>query len=140
MSGSTLTDEEKKELRRKNINLASELGEHAVAPLGGGTTFAGGSTLCGVWGDKLLHEIERHKSYFYGQPAELRASLEAKGIEMSGEMEFQLVLLDSLNPSAELIESLREDHCLSRDLCRMGFAIVESKRRLAIVVSVVDQP
>ena len=140
VSGNTLKDEEKRELRRKNINHIPNLGEQAVAPLGWGTNSAGGSTFCRVWGDKLLHEIEQHEKYFYRQPSELRAELEGKGIELPGDMEFQLVLLDSLNPPAELVESLREDHCLSRDLCRMGFAIVEATRRLPIVVSLVDQP
>lgn len=140
VSGNTLKDEEKRELRRKNINHIPNLGEQAVAPLGWGTNLAGGSTFCRVCGDKLLHEIEQHEKYFYSQPVELWAPLEAKGVEMSGEMEFQLVLLDSLDPSAELVESLREDHHLSRDLCRMGFAIVEATRRLPIVVSLVDQP
>ena len=64
----------------------------------------------------------------------------AKGMEMSGEMEFQLVLLDSLNPSTQLVESLREDDCLSRDLSRMGFAVVEATTGSPIVVSLKEEP
>ena len=36
LSGDTVTDEQKKELRRKNANLVPALGPYAVAPLGGG--------------------------------------------------------------------------------------------------------
>ena len=140
VTANTVTDEEKKELRRKNVNLITNVGGHAIAPLGMGTTFDGGSAFCRVWGSKLLHEVGRHEAYFYSQPLELRAQLKAKGVDAPGEMEFQLVLLDSLNPSAEMIESLQEDHCLSRDLCRMGFAIVEVTTRSPIVVSLKDEP
>ena len=51
-------------------------------------------------------------------------------------MEFELVLLDGSNLSDELIDSLREDQCLSRDLCQMGFAVVERTTRSPIVVSI----
>ena len=54
-------------------------------------------------------------------------------------MEFRLVLLDSLNPSTELIEALDEETCLSRDLSRMGFAIVEATSHSPIVVSIKDE-
>ena len=140
ISGDTVTDAQKGELRRKNINLIAEVGGPAVAPLGMGIMADGSSTFCSVWGDKLLFEVERHESYFYSQPPELRRELEAKGVDVSSEMEFQLVLLDSLNPSAEVIESLQGDYCLSRELCRLGFAIVEATTKLPISVSVKDDP
>ena len=66
-------------------------------------------------------------------------TLRDKGLGKAGEMEFELVLLDGLNPSDELIDSLKEDNCLSRDLCRMGFAIVEATTRSPIVVSLEEQ-
>ena len=139
VSGNTVTDVEKKELRRKNLNLVGDVGGHAVAPLGMGMMANGSSTFCRAWGDKLMHEVERHEAYFYGQPLELRAELEAKGVDLPGEMEFALVLLDTLNPSGEITESLQEDRCLSRDLSRMGFAIVETTRRLPIAVSIEEE-
>ena len=55
-------------------------------------------------------------------------------------MEFELVLLDDLNLSDELMDLLRKDQCLSRDLCQMGFAIVEATTRLPIAVSLEEQP
>ena len=135
VTGDVLTDEQKKELRRKNINHVAELGGNAVAPLGGGQMGDGSSLACRWLAQKLLHEIGRHQAYFDTQPSDLRSALEDKGLEKAGEMEFELVLLDGLNPSDELIDSLREDQCLSRDLCQVGFAVVERTTRLPIVVS-----
>ena len=82
VTGDVLTDEQKNELRTKNINHVPQLGDSAISPIGGGTMSDGSSTWCRVWGDKLLHEIVRHQSYFDSQPAELRSELEAKGIEI----------------------------------------------------------
>ena len=139
VNGSSVTDEQKKELRRKNANLVPALGQHAIAPLGGGTMADGSSLRCRYWADKLIHEIRQHESYFYAQPSELRTGLEAKGIAISHKMEFQLVLLESLNPPAEMIQALGEEACLSRDLSRMGFAIVEVTTQSPIVVSIKDE-
>lgn len=136
--GDELTDKQKDELRKKNINHIPQIGDHAIAPLGGGMIMDGSSALCRIWGDKLLHEIKRHQSYFDKQPVELRFELEAKGIKTSDLMEFKLVPLDNLNPSAELINSLGKDHCLSKNLCQMGFLIVEAVTQLPVVVSVED--
>ena len=135
VKGTVLTDEEKQELRRKNTNHAAHLGGSAVAPLGGGTMSDGSSLLCRVWALKLLRVIKDHQCYFDSQPAELRSGLEAKGIELDGRMEFELVLVDSVTPSAEVTASLTEDKCLSRDLYQMGFMVVEATTRAPIAVS-----
>ena len=134
--GDVLTDEQKKELRRKKINHVTQLGDSAISPIGGGMMGDGSSTWCRVWGDRLLHEINQHQSYFDSQPVALRSQLQAKGKRIAGEMEFQLVLLDSLNLSSEQIDSLKKDQFLSQ----MGFAIVETTTRLPIVVLLKDQP
>ena len=139
VKGTVLTNEEKAELRRKNCNHAPDIGGNAIAPLGGGTMADGSSTVCRWWALKLLHEIRRHQDYFDTQPSDLRSALEDKGMTKNGEMAFELVLLDTLNPPDELIASLTEDQCLSRDLCRMGFAVVERTTRSPIVVSLAKQ-
>ena len=136
VNGTELTDEEKHELRRKNANHVIQLGDRAVMPLGGGATAAGSSILCQVFGIRLLRAVEDNQRYFESQPADLRSQLEAKGIEMAGDMEFQLVSLESLSPSPELIDALKDDRCLGRDLCHMGFAIVEATTQKPIVVSI----
>ena len=140
VSANTLTDEEIQELRTKNINHVSNLGGQAVAPLGWGTNSGGGSTYCRVWGDKLVNEIELHEQYFYRQPNELQEKLKATGVDISGDMEFELVELDSLNLSEEVTENLQRDDCLSADLSKMGFAIVEATTRTPIIVTVKNEP
>ena len=140
VSGTELTDEEIQELRRKNCNHVTELGGNAIAPIGGGMMADGSSLSCKVLAMKLLHEIDQHQLYFDSQPQEVRFGLETEGIKISEEMEFDLVLLDRLNPSDNLIDSLRAEQCLSRDLCEMGFAVVERCTRSPIVVSNKEQP
>ena len=138
VEGTALTDEGKQELRRKNCNHIAQLGNNAIAPTGGGTMADGSSSLCRWWALKLMHEIKHLQQYFDSQPAELRSRLEVMGVEISGRMKFELVLLDSLNPSTEVIASLTANQCLSSDLCRMGFAIVEANTRSPIMVSLED--
>ncbi len=133
--GDTLTDLEKKELRRKNVNNAPELGGRAIAPIGFGTVLAGSSLLCTHWALGLLREIERLESYFRTQPGDLRSELERNGIRTSGDMEFHLVLLGSLDPSPEVIGRLEQDDCLTRQLSKMGFAIVEATAGRLIAIS-----
>ena len=135
-TGTVLTDEEKQNLRKKNINHVTELGGKAVLPIGGGTMSDGSSAVCLMWASRLLHEIDQHQRYFDEYQGEVRSQLEASGTKIAGELDFQLVLLDGLNPPAVLIDSLREDRCLSRELCRMGFVIVETTTRRPVIVSI----
>ena len=138
--GGVRTAEEIKELRRKNVNHVAQLGDDVIFPLGGGMMTDGSSMRCRIRVSKLLQEMKRNQSFFDSQPVELRSQLEANGIEIAGKMEFELVLLDDLNPSDELIDSLRKEKCLSRDLCRMGFAVAEKTTRVPIVVLLKEQP
>ena len=135
VTGDVLTDQERAELRRKNVNVITELDGHAVAPLGGGMTTAGSSILCAILADRLMDEIECHQEFFDTQPSELRSALRSKGIEIAGKMEFELVLLDECEPSDEELDSLRDDRCLGKRLCEMGFAVVERTTRSLIVVT-----
>ncbi len=135
-TGDVLTDEEKRNLREKNVNHVSELGGKAVFSIGGGMASDGSSSACRMWADRLLHEIDQHQRYFDEYQREVRSQLEASGTKIAGELDFQLVLLEGLNPPAVLIDSLREDRCLSRDLCRMGFVIVETITRRPVIVSI----
>ena len=85
-----------------------------------------------------MHEIKQHQRYFDSQPAEVRSRLEAIGVDIAGKMNFELVQLESLNTSAEVVDSLTAEQCLSRGLSQMGFAIVEATTVLPIVVSLED--
>lgn len=135
VSGTILTDEEKRELRRKNINHVQSVQGHAIAPLGWGTDLAGGSTLCRFWGDKLVHEIEQHESIINSHHAEHQTRFMAKGIDVSEDMKFQLVPLENFDQQDDLIEELQKYDCLSRELSQMGYVVVEATRRTPIVVT-----
>ena len=134
VQGDMLTDEKLKELRRKNVNHCPKLGDRAVAPLGGGTMADGSSALCKVMAMRLLHEIERHQFYFDTKPPDLLSALKDKGLDIAGEIEFELVLLDELNPPAERVDSLKDNHCLSKDLYCFGLAVMERTTRLPIAI------
>ena len=87
---------------------------------------------------KLLFEIKRHESYFRSQPEELRSGLATKGIATPGEMDCQLALLDSIDPSPEVVRYLRQEHQMSKDFCAMGFVIVETATGSPIAVTIED--
>ena len=133
--GTTLTNVQKKELRRKNTNTVPDLNGTAIMPLGLGTTADGSSTWCRVWAQKLLHEVEEHESYFNSQPDELRAALEAQGVTTSEKMDFRLVLLDSIDASPEQVERLQNEDHFGQSLCAMGFAVVEATSRYPIMIT-----
>ena len=136
VKGDVITDKEKKILRDSQINHIATIDGKAVAPIGGGTALDGSSIMCTRLAMHLLQEVKRHQTFFGSHPEELRSGLQAKGIEISGKMEFELVLLDGMNSSDELINQLTSDQCLSRDLSKMGFAVVERSTRSPIVVPV----
>ena len=46
-----------------------------------------------------------------------------------------LLPLESLNPSAELLDALNDSRCMSRKLSAMGFVVVEATTNTPIVVS-----
>ena len=133
--GDRMTDLQRNELRRKHLNVVTALGGKAIAPIGWGTTGDGHSVWCRVWGYRLLHELKIHRVYFEDQPSELRTGLLANGIEILDEMDFKLVSLDSLNRTKELAEVLGRHNCLSRDLSKMGFALVEATKGSPVAVS-----
>ena len=47
-------------------------------------------------------------------------------------LEFELVLLEDMAP--ELLAVLTSEKCISRDLCRRGFAIVDKRTRSPLVI------
>ena len=135
VDGSTLTNEEKKELRRKHVNTVVELDGHAMAPLGWGTTGNGGSLWCSVWAIKLLREIDWHVTTLENQPEKIRAILEAKGVTTSNVIDLRLVPLDCIDVSPALAEHLLEGDHLSKGLCSMGFAVVEATSGYPVIIT-----
>ena len=135
LPGHNRTDEQVKELRRKNVNHVANLGDKVVAPMGGGMMTDGSSTLCRLRGMQLLGEIDRHQTVFDSPPTELLTGLNSSGIDITGGVEFRLLPLESLNPSAELLDALNDSRCMSRKLSAMGFVVVEATTNTPIVVS-----
>ena len=138
ISGDDLTDEEMQELRRKNMNYAMNIGGKAIAPLRGGLASDGSSVLCTFSASWLMNELRYHEEALRNEEVRqaIAQDLRGKGLDVEPTLEFELVLLDEdLPASPELIASLTAESCISRDLCRRGFAIVEKESRLPIAIS-----
>ena len=136
ISGSELTDEEMQELRRKNTNYAMNIDGKAIAPLRGGMAGDGSSGLCTLSAISLLKELQRQEKVLRHDEVRqaVAQDLREKGFDVEPSLEFELVLLEDLPTSPELIASLTADSCVSRDLCRRGFAIVEKSSRSPIAI------
>ncbi len=139
VEGETLTDREVMNLRGKNVNYVARVGGRAVGAIGGGTMADGSSAVCRRIGMELMHHVHAHQSYFDGQPAELKSALDAMGVDVANDVECKLVLLDAVEATDKVVDALHHDQCMSRDLARMGFAVVESSTGAAIVVSFQQQ-
>ncbi len=140
VTGDRLTDQEKQILRRRHANHVTEFEGKAIGPLGLGVMANGSSAFCRVWGAKLIHEIEQHERFFSEPPQEVRSALIERGREVTEDLEFRLMRIDSLDPSTEVLEALSAEQCLSRDLCAMGFVVVEAATGAPIVVLVEESP
>ena len=125
-----LTDKQRLELRNKNINYLTEMDGQVIAPMGGGMTARGSSVLCMLAADNILEEVKWHQRYLDAQPTELRDALTAKGLGVTDKMQFTVVLLDSLETSDELTESLRKSA-----LGKWGLVIVERTTNLPVLVA-----
>lgn len=138
--GDRLTDRQKQRLRTLNANHVTRLAAKAIAPIGGGTTAAGGSVLCRFWADRLIHHIENHERYFGGKPQEMQRALTGLGVDVTEGMEFRLVRTTTLNHIPNLREALESDGCLSKELWQMGFAVVEATTGAPVAIRLVGSP
>ena len=134
VEGEVLTDREVMNLRGKNVNYVAREGGRAVGAIGEGTMVDGSSAVCRWTAMKLLDNVRSHQSYFDGQPAELMSGLEAMGVDVAAGVDCKLVLLDTVEPTNEVLDALCNGPGMSGELARMGFAVVESSKGAAIVV------
>ena len=136
VSGVELTDEEMRELRRKNANAAMNIDGKAIAPLRGGLAGDGSSGLCTFSAMWLMNELRYHEEALRNEEVRqaVAEDLRNKGLDVEHTLEFELVILEELAPTPELIATLTAEGCISRDLCRSGFAIVEKKSRSPIAI------
>ena len=126
VSGETITDAEKKELRRKRANVVHEIGGNAIAPLGWGMTADGHSALCRFQADKLIHEIEWHQANADLARIEVQAALSDKGIRPDGGIDLQLVRPSDCDMTYEVASKVMASNSPGADLFHAGFAIVAS--------------
>ena len=136
VSGVDLTDEKMQELRRMNCSYAMNLDGKAIASLLGGTAGDGSSMLCTMLASWLMNELRYHAEVLRNEEVRhaVVQDMLARGIDMEPSLEFELVLLEDLTPTRELLAVLTDERCISRDLCRRGFAIVDKKTRSPIAI------
>ena len=125
VKGDVLADKEKKALRNSNINHIAAIDGKAIGPLGGGTSFDGSSVQCRMFAMHLLSNLRQLQNYIDRHQIELRTHLEGEGRKIAGKIEFKLVSLDDLNLSDAQMDFLTTGQGLSKELCQMGFAILE---------------
>ena len=135
---SPVSDKELKELRRKHVNHAPELGGAAIAPLGGGTMSDGSSSMCRLRAIQLLREVRRHQAFFQEHASELQQRVRHQGLVNGHEPHFQLAFLDSLNLSAGVLDALTAERCFSKSLCALGAVVVESSTRTPVAISLTE--
>ena len=136
VSGDELTDEEMRELRRKNMNAPMNVDGKAIAPLRGGLASDGSSILSTFSAMRLMNELRVHEEALRNEEVRqgVAEDLRRKGLVVEPMLEFELVILEELAPTPELITTLTAEGCISRDLCRIGFAIVERKSQSPIAI------
>ena len=136
--GSELTDGEMHALRRKNVNYAMDIDGKAIAPLLGGMAGDGSSVLCTFLAIWLVRELRYHEEVLRSEEVRhaVAQDMRARGVDVGPTLEFELVFLEDLAPTPELLAALTAETCISRDLCRRGLAIVDKMTRSPIAIHV----
>ena len=142
MSGiipATVTDEEKKELWRKNASTALNIdGEAYVVGRYVGQTSSGLSRAMSYEAMWFLNQLRMIQSCLKNNNKllnQLSRKLERLGVDVSQGIELELVGLEDLNVSEETKEELKQEGCVTRSLALYGLAIVERSKRLSIAIN-----
>lgn len=140
ISGSDLTDEEMQELRRKNVNYTVNIDGKAIAPLLGGMLGDGSSVLCALWASRLMDELQSHEEVLRTEEVRqvVAQNMRTRGVDVEPTLEFKLALLEDLATAQELLGVLTDERCISRDLCRRGFVIVN--KTTAAPIAIYERP
>lgn len=119
VEGSTLTDEQREELRRKNVNVVTQVGDKTIAPPGGGQLANGTNLACKLQAMKLLSQIEHTEQVIEHCWDDCRLGLQHAGIDADA-AQLQLVRIADTNlPTAGL-------GALAGELSRSGWAIADA--------------
>lgn len=112
VEASTVTDEQRRVLRRKNANVVTQVGDKVIAPPGGGLMADGSNLRCKFLAMRLLDEV-RHVEQLLGDLWDDRkAELQRAGLEVADSTDLRLVRVADTNLTPSQIESLKG--CLSR--------------------------
>ena len=131
------TDEEMHELRRKNVNYPMNIDGKAIAPLRGEMAGDGSSVHCTLQAGGLLRDLQYHEGLLRSEEVRhaVAGDMRAQGFDIGPPLEFELVFLEDLARPPGLLAALTSETCISRDLCRRGFAVVEKKTRSPIAIN-----
>lgn len=95
VDGDCVSERERKELRRKNMNVVTRIGDMAVAPPGGGTTASGANlrhVLQAIWLCRLVQDTQRMIETRW---IECRGDLRQAGLDVEDDAEFRLVRVEA---------------------------------------------
>ena len=136
VSGVDLADEKMQELRRMNCSYTMNMDGRAIGPLLLGTAGDGSSMLCTMWASRLMNELRYHEEVLRNEEVRQAVAQEmrAREIDVEPMLEFELVFLEDLTPTPELLAVLTDERCISKDLCRRGLAIIDKKTRSPIAI------
>lgn len=139
----TVTDEEKKELWRKNVNTPLNIeGEAYVVSRHVGQTLSGLSGPLLYRADLFLREIRCIQSLLKNNHEwhdQLSRKLEHIGVDVSQGIKLELVELEGLNLSEEKRQELLQEGCVNKVLALNGLAIVERFRRVHITINAKEE-
>ena len=103
VTGASVSDSGRKELQRKNTNVAIQIGDRAIAPPGGGMT-ASGANLKHVWmAMRLRSLVEETQKIIETHWATCQRDLRHAGVHAEDSAEFRLVRIDEAELTPEVL-------------------------------------
>ena len=116
-NGDSITDIERKELQRKNVNVVIQIGDRAIAPPGGGMTSSGANATHMVLAKRLLWLAGETQRVIETRWDECRRDLLDAGLQVEDDAEFRLVRIDDGDVTPEVWSRL------TTELGRSGWII-----------------
>ena len=103
------------ELRCKNVNYAMAIDGKAIAPLLGGLAGDGSSGLSTYLASRLVNDLRYHEDVLRNEQVcdAITQDMRARGLDVAHTLEFELVFLDDLTPTPELLAALTAETCIS---------------------------
>ena len=85
-------------------------------PLLFGTAGDGSSMLCTMLASRLMNELRHHAEVLRNEEVRhaVVQDMRSRGVDMESTLEFELVLLEDLTPTPELLAVLTDERCISR--------------------------